>query len=196
MYRKDKKTEFYTELAKKENYPARSVYKLQEIDQKYKMFKNGDKVLDLGCAPGSWLLYVAQKVGEKGVVVGVDIDEIKIPEKSNIIFMKKSVFELAETDFSYKFNAVISDMAPSTTGVVFVDSGKSLELSEQAFKTAKMFLKPGGNFVCKIFDSPEAIEFFQVIKDNFEIAKRLKPKAVTKNSKEFYIIGKNFKAKK
>jgi len=193
MYRQNKKTEFYTELAKKQGYPARSVYKLKEIDQKYSIFKKGDKILDLGCAPGSWLLYIAEKVGNRGSVVGADISDIKIPQKDNVVFIKKSVFDFKETDFDYKFDAVVSDMAPSTTGVVFVDSGKSLELSENAFDVAKMFLKPGGNFVCKIFDSKEATDFFKNLGQSFEFSKRFKPKAVLGRSKEFYIVAKGFK---
>lgn len=193
MYRKDKKEEFYTELAKKEGYPARSVYKLKEIDEKHKLFDKGDKVLDLGCAPGSWLLYVANKIGKQGLVIGIDIDEIKIPKKENIIFLRKSVFDIAPGDWDYKFDSVISDMAPKTTGVDFVDAGKSLELVEQAFEVAEMFLKPGGSFVCKIFDSQESTDFFKELKNHFDFVKRLKPRAVSKKSKEFYIIAKNFK---
>src|SRR4030043_667864 len=94
MYRKDRKNEHYTILAKKEGYPARSVYKLKEIDEKYKIIKKGDFVLDLGCAPGSWLLYVSQKVGNRGKVIGVDIEEAEIPQAANIIFIKKSIFDL------------------------------------------------------------------------------------------------------
>src|SRR3989338_6519205 len=153
MYRKGKKAEFYTELAKKQNYPARSVYKLKEIDEKYGIFSKGDKVLDLGCSPGSWLLYISEKIGKRGLATGVDIDQVKIPEKNNVKFIQKSVFDLKEDSFDYRFDAVVSDMAPNTTGVDFVDSGKSLELSEKAFEIAKFSLKPGGNFVCKIFDS-------------------------------------------
>ena len=202
MYRKGKKPDYYTELAKKQNYPARSVYKLKEIDEKYCVFNKGNRVLDLGSAPGSWLLYVSKKVGSKGIVIGVDIDEIKIPKKNNIIFIKKSVFNFKENDFSasgvgagsgWKFDAVISDMAPKTSGIDFLDAGKSLELSEKAFKIAELFLKPGGNFVCKIFDSKESSDLFTEIKKSFEFSKRFKPKAVTKQSKEFYIIGKGFK---
>jgi len=192
MYRKDKKEEFYTELAKKEGYPARSVYKLKEIDEKHKLFDKGDKVLDLGCAPGSWLLYVAHKVGKQGLTIGIDIDEIKIPKKENTIFLKKNVFDIKLGDWGYKFDSIISDMAPKTTGVDFVDAGKSLELVEQAFEVAKMFLKPGGNFVCKIFDSREATDFFVELKKYFGLAKRVKPRAVSKKSKEFYIIAKDF----
>ena len=93
MYRKDRQNEFYTTLAKKEGFPARSIYKLKEIDEKYRIIKKGNRVLDLGCAPGSWLLYVSQKVGNKGKVIGVDIEEIKIPKKANIVFIKRSVFD-------------------------------------------------------------------------------------------------------
>ncbi|MBZ1345446.1 MAG: methyltransferase domain-containing protein, partial [Candidatus Nealsonbacteria bacterium] len=96
MYRKDRQNEFYTALAKKDGYPARSVYKLQEIDKKYKIIKENSQVLDLGCAPGSWILYISQKVGNRGKVIGVDIEEIKIPKKSNITFIKKSIFDLKE----------------------------------------------------------------------------------------------------
>ena len=86
MYRKDRQNEFYTTLARKQGFPARSIYKLKEINEKHKIIKEGDRVLDLGCAPGSWLLYISQKVGDKGKVIGVDIEEIKIPKKTNIIF--------------------------------------------------------------------------------------------------------------
>lgn len=194
MYRKDKKEEYYTEKAKKEHYPARSVYKLQEIDKKYKIFKNRDNVLDLGACPGSWLLYISEKIGSKGTVVGTDIEDINIPKKENIIFYKKSVFDFKEEDFSKKFDSVVSDMAPKTTGVDFVDAGKSFELSEEAFRIANLFLKSGGNFVCKIFDSELSQELFKEVEKSFEFSKRFKPKAVIKKSKEFYIVGKGFKS--
>ena len=122
MYRKDRQNEFYTTLAKKDGYPARSVYKLREIDEKYKIIKENSRVLDLGCAPGSWILYISQKVGKGGKVIGVDIEEIKIPQKSNITFIKKSVFDLKESDFKDKFGAIVSDLSPKTSGVKFLDS--------------------------------------------------------------------------
>jgi len=193
MYRKDRHSEFYTTLAKKEGYPARSVYKLKEIDKKYKIIKENSRVLDLGCAPGSWLLYISQKVGNKGKVIGIDIEEIKIPQKSNITFIKKSVFDLKESDFKDKFETIVSDLSPKTSGVKFLDSGKSLELAEESFKIARLFLLPGGNFVCKIFENELSEEFFKKMKNNFDFAKRFKPKAVIRKSREFYIIGKGFK---
>ena len=193
MYRKDRKKEFYTTLAKKEGYPARSIYKLKEIDEKYKIFKENSRVLDLGCAPGSWLLYISQKVGNRGMVVGVDIEEIKIPKKANIVFVKRSVFDLKESDFKDKFEAVVSDLSPKTSGIKFLDTGKSLELAEKSFEIAKSVLLPGGNFVCKIFENELSGVFFKKVKNCFDFAKRFRPKAVIKRSKEFYIIGRGFK---
>jgi len=193
MYRKGKNPEFYTELAKKQNYPARSVYKLKEIDEKYRIFKHGDKVLDFGSAPGSWLLYISEKIGNNGVVTGIDIENVNIPKKNNITFFKKSIFDLQESDLKdKKFDAVVSDMAPNTTGLAFVDAGKSLELVEESFKLAKRFLKPGGNFVCKIFDSSSTSKFFNIMEKHFKFSKRFRPKAIVKQSKELYIIGCGF----
>ncbi len=193
MYRKDRKKEFYTILAKKEGHPARSIYKLKEIDEKYKIIKEGDWVLDLGCAPGSWLLYISQKVGNKGKVIGVDIEEIKISKKANIVFVKKSVFDLKESDFKDKFNVVVSDLSPKISGIKFLDTGKSLELTEKSFEIAKLILLLGGNFICKIFESELSNEFFKKVKNCFGFTKRLRPKAIIKRSKEFYIIGIGFK---
>jgi len=201
MYRKDRKREFYTTLAKKERYPARSVYKLKEIDEKYGLIKKGNRVLDLGCAPGSWLLYISQEVGKQGKVVGVDIEEIKIPPKDNIVFIKKSIFDLEKSDLDYldlkdKFEVVVSDLSPKTSGVKLLDSGKSFELAEKSFEVAKSVLLPGGNFVCKIFQSELSEELFKKVKNSFDFAKRIKPKAVIKKSSEIYIIGRGFNERK
>ena len=94
MYRKDNKTEHYTIKANKEGYPARSVYKLKDIDEKYRFLKKGDRVLDLGAAPGSWMKYIAAKIGERGLVQGVDIQDIEIELKPNMRFLKKDMREL------------------------------------------------------------------------------------------------------
>ena len=193
MYRKDKKEEFFTSLARKEGYPARSVYKLKEIDEKYKIIKKGDRILDLGSAPGSWLLYISKKVGDKGEVLGVDIEEIKITPKANISFIKKSVFDLKESDFKNKFKAVLSDLSPKTSGIKFLDAGRSLEMAEKSFEIAKSALLVGGNFVCKVFRNELSDEFFKKVENCFDFAKRFRPKAVIKKSKEFYIIGKGFR---
>ena len=195
MYRKDRKNEFYTERAKKEGYPARAVYKLKEIDEKYKIIKKGDRVLDLGCAPCSWLLYISQKIGEKGRVLGIDIEEIKIPVKENMVFLKEDIMnlDLSLKELKDKYNVVVSDLAPKTSGIKSLDSRKSLELSEKAFELARKVLSKGGNFICKIFEGEFSDDFFKKVAKDFKSSKRFRPKSVIKGSKEFYIIAEGFK---
>jgi len=186
MYRKNLKNEFYTEKAKKEGYPARSVYKLKEIDEKFRLIKDGDKVLDLGCAPGSWLLYISEKVGDRGAVFGIDLEDVKIKPEKNIFLEKIDIMEKIPKERN--FDLVVSDLSPKTTGIKSIDSGKSAELCRRAFELVKIVLRPGGNFACKIFESSEADEFYKEIKQNFNFSARLKPKAVLRTSKEIYII--------
>jgi 23S rRNA (uridine2552-2'-O)-methyltransferase len=193
MYRKGRKNEFYTKLAHKEGYPARSVYKLKEIDEKFHLIKKGDKVLDLGSAPGSWILYLSRKVGNKGKVFGFDLEEIKIPLPNNVIFFQKDIAVLEESDFKEKYQAVVADLSPKTSGISEIDVARSLELSEKALEITKMALAKGGNFACKIFETESTPAFFKKVKANFKHAKRFRPKAVIKGSREFYIIGKGFR---
>lgn len=195
MYRKDRKDEFYTLLARKEGYPARSVYKLKEIDEKCRIIKRNDRVLDLGSSPGSWLLYLSEKVGNKGRVVGIDIEELKISIKNNALFYKHDVLNLTDNEFKQigaPFDAVVADLSPKTTGVVFTDVGKSLELAETAFEIAKKVLKKGGNFVCKLFEGEDTDYFVREVENLFESLKRFRPRAVIKRSKEFYIVAKGY----
>ena len=192
MFRQDKKDEFYTILAKKSGYPARSVYKLKEIDKKYKIFKKGDRVLDLGCSPGSWLLYISQKIGQQGKVIGVDLEQIKIPQKANIAFTQRNIFDLKGSDFKNKFAAVVSDLAPKTSGHQVLDTVKSMELAEKSLEIAKSVLLLGGNFVCKLFENESTNDFFKKVKNCFAFTKRYRPQAVSKKSKELYIIGQKF----
>jgi len=195
MYRKDKKDEFYTRQSKKEGYPARSVYKLKDIDEKYKIIKKGDIVLDLGASPGSWALYLSKKVGREGRVLAIDLEELKFRPQGNIIFVKRDVLKLDEVDLKNwlgKFNVVVSDLSPRTSGVISVDVGKSLELSKKSFEIAKMVLKNNGNFVCKIFEGEGTNDFIKTVKKSFKSLKRARPPAVVKRSKEFYIVAKGF----
>jgi 23S rRNA (uridine2552-2'-O)-methyltransferase len=191
--------DYYSRKAKEENYPARSVYKLEEIDKKYNLIKKGDKVLDLGCAPGSWLIYIAKKVGDLGRVVGVDFVDLKIKLPQNVLFLKKDVMNFVPQggiplrgNVWEKYDAVVSDLAPSTSGIDFVDAERSLEYCERALKIAQRVLEKGGNFVCKIFEGEGTDEFFKNVKKEFEFAKKFKPKASRKWSREIYIVGKGF----
>ncbi|MBU3964698.1 RlmE family RNA methyltransferase [Patescibacteria group bacterium] len=189
---KNTRQDFYFKKAKEQNYPARSVYKLQEINKKYRFIMPGDFVLDIGCAPGSWMIYLAEKVGKKGMVTGVDIVDLKIPLKENMKFIKADIRELVN-GFSKKFDVIVSDAAPGTSGVHFVDVAKSLELAKTALDVVKQSLKRRGTFVCKIFEGDGTDEFLEEIKTLFTFVKSYRPSAVRKYSREFYLIAKIFK---
>ncbi len=196
MRQLDSQNDFYTRKAKEEGYVARSIYKLQEIDERFRVFSQGDKVLDLGCAPGSWLQYLSNKVGDNGKIVGVDTEELKILLPKNAFFVKKDI--LADDFFSLdclkeQYNAVISDLAPHTSGIKDKDVAESLELGQMALEIAKKVLLEDSWFICKIFEGLGVDDFFQEVKKNFEKVKRFKPKAIKRGSREFYIVGKGFK---
>lgn len=185
--------DFYFQKAKQENYPARSVYKLKEIEEKYQLFKKGDNVLDLGCAPGSWLIYISDKIGEQGTVMGIDTQSVNIPLKKNMQFMKADVLNLDEIEFLLDYyDVIVSDLAPSTSGIRSLDAEKSLELCEKVFEIVQNHLRPGGNFVCKIFESESSEALFKKIKQKFEFTKKFRPQTVRKGSREYYIIGKKY----
>jgi 23S rRNA (uridine2552-2'-O)-methyltransferase len=185
--------------AKKDNFLARSVYKLEEIDQRFKILKNGDQVIDLGYHPGSWIQYTADKIGQDGIVIGADIKEInnKLLNLKNVRLFKKDVFtieNMEELGVSDQFSVVLSDMAPSTTGIRSVDQDRSLNLVEMVFSLLPKFLTPGGNLVIKVFESNDAQNFLKAQKNIFSEFHYLRPKSVRSVSKEFFVIGKNFKA--
>ena len=188
----------YFHKAKKENFLARSVYKLEEIDERYKILRKGDQVMDLGYHPGSWIQYTSEKVGNTGKVVGSDIKPIntKLLNLSNVRLFDKDVFtieNLTELDVTDQFDVVLSDMAPNTTGIQSVDQARSLNLVEMVFSLLPKFLKPGGHLVIKVFESNDAQVFLKNNKKSFEEFHYLRPKSVRSVSKEFFVIGKNFK---
>ena len=190
-----KKTQWqdhYTRRAKKERFPARSVYKLQEIQQKHQLIKRGHKVLDLGCSPGSWLLHAAKLTGDSGRVVGIYIKTVKGNFPGNVQLMTADVFVLDAASLGNDFNVVLSDMAPATTGRKDVDAARSFNLCETALNIAQNVLRPGGSFVCKIFQGPDFKLFTETAKTSFKEIKTFKPRSSRKASKEIFIIGLGF----
>ncbi len=182
----------YTQKAKKDKYPARSVYKLQEIQQKFTLIKKGDKVLDLGCAPGSWLIYAAETCGPKGSAFGIDLKEVSEKLPANAKAFKGDILELDKTiadALGDGFNVILSDMAPATTGMKDVDAMRSFELCSMALTVALERLNPGGNFVCKIFQGGAFNEFTGLVKTVFKKHKIFKPESCRKQSREIFIIG-------
>jgi len=190
-----KPQDHYFKKAKKEGYPARSVYKLQEIDEKFHIFKPGDLVLDLGCSPGSWLLYIEKVISSEGKVVGIDLKPITVP--SSAIFLQENIFELKaeqiqdilqKNNLPSKFDVIVSDLAPSTSGVKDVDSDRSLELIKKAFSFIPPLLKKEGSFVCKVFESNDVHFLAKKVSSLFRFFKIFKPRATRKRSRELYII--------
>ncbi len=184
--------------AKRENYPARSVYKLKELDAKFRLLKPGMKVLDLGAAPGSWSLGVAEKVGSKGLVLACDIQSTETAFPPQVLFMQEDVFQRS-TAFEAKlaelgpFDLVISDMAPRTTGTRFTDQARSLELTLEALAVACLHLKQGGNFVVKIFMGPDIQDLLTPMRKAFSSVKSFKPKSSRAESKETFFTGLGFR---
>ncbi len=183
----------YSRRAKKDRYPARSVYKLEEIQQKHRLINKGDKILDLGCAPGSWLLYAAKLTGDRGRVIGIDLKPVKIQAAPNIEIINGDVFALDAGVLGNDFNVVMSDMAPATTGHKAVDAARSAGLCEAALAIAQSVMLPGGSFVCKIFQGPDFNQFVNSVRAVFDKQKIFKPRSSRKASKEIFIIGLGFK---
>ena len=182
----------YSQQAKKEGFPARSVYKLKEIQKKYGLIKKGNKILDLGCAPGSWLLYAADLTGNTGQVIGIDLVPVTVRVASHVTMYTGDILSMDDAFFrslGQDVDVVMSDMAPSTTGNRLVDSTRSFNLCQMALTVAQTTLKTGGSFVCKIFQGEDFKEFSDSVRAVFNRHKIFKPQSTRKVSKEIYIIG-------
>ncbi len=183
----------YFKKAKKEGFLARSAYKLEEIQKRHQILQKGDRVLDLGCAPGSWSQFALKLVGPKGHVDGVDLTPVSL-SAPNARFQAKDAFTLTEEDFDQvPFDVIISDMAPGTTGVVFRDQVLSEELCTHILDILPKFLKEGGHFTMKIFMGSGYKDIEMRARKMFGTVKVSKPDSTRKSSKEVFIVGKDFK---
>lgn len=184
----------YYKKAKKENFAARSVFKLEEIDQRFRLFREGQTVLDLGASPGSWSQYSSKKVGPRGRILGVDLTQITI-KLPNAVFVQADLRDLTleetfkEWGFVPPFDLVLSDMAPRTTGIRLTDQARSFELCDLALDVAKRFLKPQGHFVCKLFHSNDFTKLRDEIKKHFDKFEAVRPDSTRQMSKEIFLVG-------
>lgn len=192
MKKSNKWDDHYTRRAKEEKWLARSVYKLEEIDRKNRLIKPGSRVLDLGCYPGSWSQYILEKVGKRGEVIGVDLN---VPTKItafNFRFIKGDIMSL-ETDRLFdepcEIDALLSDLAPKTTGNNITDCARSMELANRALDIAVSILKKNGMFLCKIFEGEDFKSFQKQVLKYFEQIRLIRPDAVRKRSREIYLLG-------
>ena len=187
--------DYYAKKARQDNFPARSVYKLQEIQKKNRLIQKGSRVLDLGCAPGSWLKYAAELTGDRGRVVGIDQKPVTETLPAHVQVLTEDVMALAADPdkcaslLGGQADVVLSDMAPATSGKKDVDAARSYHLSRAALDIAGRVLAPGGAFVCKIFQGEDFESYIQSVKSVFHSYKIYKPRSTRKESRETYVIG-------
>ena len=188
----------YTVQARKEKWLARSVYKLQEIDEKFKLIHKGDRLLDLGCFPGSWSQYAIGKVGRQGDVVGIDLHAPKAFNPPNFRCIAADIETIEPEWLAAEIgarNLVLSDLAPPTTGIRATDATRSMFLAEKAARIAGVLLNNGGHFVCKIFEGEDLKTFKSNLSPVFQQIRLFRPKATRKRSREVYLVGTGFIAK-
>ncbi|MHC1725828.1 MAG: RlmE family RNA methyltransferase [Syntrophobacteraceae bacterium] len=189
----------YFHKAKKDHYLARAVYKLEEIQKKHRIIRAGDRILDLGAAPGSWIQLVSGIVGPSGLVVGIDLKPISHAFPKQVKTFQGDIFDaelLEATLHDYlPFDVVLSDMAPSTSGIRIADSARSALLFERALEIARSALKPGGSFLAKLFHGSEFHRLLAVVKKEYGQTRAIRPEATRKQSREIYILALNLKQK-
>jgi 23S rRNA (uridine2552-2'-O)-methyltransferase len=192
--------DFYYKKAKKDKYPARSVYKLEEALNKHKFIKRGDSVLDLGCCPGSWSLYASEVVGDRGIVVGADVQEVTAtprPGGSEIVWLRQNIMKPEFLEEVRKirpsFKVLISDLAPRTTGNRWTDHQQSMRLIRETLTLAGKLLNRNGHFYCKAFQGEDFPDFVKEVKEKFTKVKTIKPKSSRVESREVFVLGMGFK---
>ncbi|HTM21763.1 MAG TPA: RlmE family RNA methyltransferase [Kofleriaceae bacterium] len=185
----------FHQQAKREGFRARSVFKLEEIDQRVHLLRPSDRVLDLGCAPGSWLQFARTRVGAGGTLVGIDRFPLEppIPGARTLV---GDVMEVAPEELLGElpaFDVVLSDMAPDTTGIRHVDQSRSEALFERALDLAEATLAIGGAFVGKLFQGPDFEKLIGRCRRRFDQVKIIKPEGSRTRSIEQYVVARGYR---
>ncbi len=187
--------------AKQAHLRARSAFKIDEIQQRLRLVRPGDAVVDLGAAPGGFLQVLAEQVGPKGRVVGIDLVPIKplggVVETAAVDVMDPGLEQQLRRMLARpSADVVASDMAPKTSGIRDADEARSLALVDRALDLALALLHPGGHFVAKVFMGGEFDVFFGRVKASFEDARVVRPEATRARSREVYVVGQRRKVVK
>jgi 23S rRNA (uridine2552-2'-O)-methyltransferase len=195
-----KTQDHYFKKAKQEQYPARSVYKLQEAQEKYRLLRPGDKILDLGCQPGSWSMYAARVAGPSGLVVAIDLQAgggRQIPGGAPIhwLTMDMNAPDVLSRirEISERFDVVLSDAAPKTTGNRLADQQQSLSLAGRVLEVTAELIASGGNFYCKVFEGEDFKEYVEQVRRRFRTVRVVKPKSSRPESREVFVLGQDFR---
>lgn len=190
----------YFKKAKQDGYRSRAAYKLVELQQRFRLINPGDRVVDLGAAPGGWLQVAAKLVGPKGKVIGIDVQAIQPFQERNIELIQGDILTGA-TQCKIKellggpAHCVLSDMAPRLSGIRDADMARSYELNQMALKVAKELLRPGGILLVKSFISEDLQSYTADLKNHFAQVQRTKPEASRQGSSEFYFYANGYAAK-
>lgn len=192
----DARRDQYRRLAKDQGYRARSAYKLLQINRSYNILKKGDKVVDLGCAPGGWLQVAVKEVRPSGKVIGIDLKPVT-PVVDAIILQGSiedpNMLSKIEEILGSKADVILSDLAPNVSGVWDIDHARQISLSTIALQFTQRLLRIGGSSVFKVFEGDMLKEFRSGLDRNFGKVFLSKPSASRQESSELYIICLNFK---
>jgi len=184
----------YFKMAKEQGFRARSVFKLDGIQERFNLIKPGMKVLDLGAAPGSFLQYISQAVGKNGRAIGVDLQEIKPFKEKNIftfvgdIYDEDRILDILHETRIRNFDLITSDLAPKTTGIASVDGNASLELNLQVLEISTMRLRKGGSVIMKTLSGFNEGDLIGKARKMFKEVRKYRPDAIRKSSHEGYLI--------
>ena len=195
-WRDRQERDIYVQMARRDGWRSRAVYKLEQIDQKERFLRPDMVCVDVGSAPGSWSQFVTKKLKGRARIVAVDIlpmDSLPDVEFIQGDFQDELVFEqMLQAIGDDGVDLVMSDIAPNITGTRVVDQPRSMYLVELALDLARRVLKPGGNFVCKVFQGEGIDEFVIDTRKSFKRVKVMKPKASRAGSREVYLVARNF----
>ncbi len=186
--------------AKQDGYRSRAAYKLIELQERFRLINNGNRIVDLGAAPGGWLQVAAKLVGASGKVVGVDLQAIQPFQEKNIALLQGDALN---DEIQRQINellggmahCVLSDMAPKLSGIRDADLARCQELNRLALQVAQQLLIPGGSLLVKSFVSEDLQAFSAELKKSFASVQRTKPEASRQGSSEFYFYAKGFQPK-
>jgi 23S rRNA (uridine2552-2'-O)-methyltransferase len=186
-----RKPDRFTVAAKKAGFPARSVFKLEEIDRRVRLLRPGMRVLDLGASPGSWAIYAARKIAPSGKLFAVDPTPLAQALPPNATFLQADAFTLDEETLGKHgpYDVVMSDMAPNTTGVRLADQTRSYELFMHALAVAERVVVPGGAFVGKIFMGEDFPAARTKVRTVFEKERIIRPEGTRSSSYEVFVVG-------
>ena len=180
--------ERFNKLSKKDGYRSRAAYKLKQINKSHNLIKQNQNILDIGCAPGSWIQVVKELTKGKASITGIDI--LSMAKIEGITFLQKDLLEVNDDDLNDRFDLVLSDIAPNISGIGVTDSENMIELLNIEIYLINKYLVKGGSFLAKCFQGISFDYLKEYMKENFKEVVRIKPEASRTSSKECYLLGK------